>query len=55
MLQLCGPHSLSVTYHDPVSSFFPQAHAGPEAAAVGDEEVGFPCELVRGQHAVVSF
>jgi hypothetical protein len=48
-----GPHSLSAVNYGPVSSFSLSARAGPKAAAVGDEEVGLPSELVRAQHAVI--
>jgi hypothetical protein len=37
----------------PGFEFFPRAHAGPRAAALGDEEVGLSNELVSAQHAVV--
>jgi hypothetical protein len=33
--------------------FSPCAHAGPRAAAVGDEDVGLTGKLVRAQHAAV--
>jgi hypothetical protein len=37
----------------PGFKFSPPAHAGPKAAASGDEGVGLPGELVRVHHAVV--
>jgi hypothetical protein len=49
MLQSSGPSSHLAAYYGLV---FSSLHV-PKAAAVGDEQVGLPGELVRVQHASV--